>query len=418
MKTAKFHDLKSPRRAFTFGRVKWLLVMAALLLAVAPALGQPARPPAQKVESISVSPTTMHLKMGESAPLNVTIVPTDVKLDFCTSEDARIAYERNGRIYGGSVEGTTVITAYAGRGAKSATCTVTVTKKEEVKYPLCYEVRINITVRTVTISPSDRNPAPKREEIMQIKGSVVGEVVRGRIEKIASDTDYWWYLRDKGHTPVFIANSDYEVKDDDFNVVFNKRCPLQVNIERTEWDYKDFSRDGMQYVKTLDYRAAGINDKQTIQMGIHPYYEMDVHDPDPVLRPVIRQYVVALNVLTYTEHFAKPIPGNGRMLRWDDQKMKLEPYGNEVSVDVLGRISSREYDEHVTPPLIGEIPLNQYFLNPSGGTKKFILTGKSYEEGNRRSTEINVTLEFRCIADVKATSTIDPPPPPLEDWER
>lgn len=418
MKKAKYHGLKSPRTAFPFGKVQWLPVMVALLLAVAPALGQSARPPAQKVDSLSISPTRMKLKMGESAPLKFTILPAGAKIDFCTSEDARIAFERDGRVYAGTVEGTTVITAYADRGAKRAICTVTVSKKEEVKYPLCYEVRVNIEVRTVNTSPSDRIPAPKWEEIMQIKGSLVGDVVRGRIEEIASDPGYWWYLRDKGHTPVFVASSDYEVKDDNFKVVFRKRCPLQVNIERTEWDYKDFSRDGKKYVKTLDYRAAGINDKQTIRMGIHPYYEMDENDPEPVLRPVHRKYAVALDVSTYTEHFAKPIPGNGRMLRWDDRLMKLEPYTNEVSVNVQGKISNREYEEHVTPPLIDEFPLNEYFLNPSGGIRSFILTGKSYEEGNGRTIEIHVTLEFRSIANVEATSTIDPPPPPLEDWER
>jgi len=95
------------------------------------------------------SPTTLKLKMGESGPLKFIIIPAGAKVDFCTSTDARIAFERDGRVYAGTVEGTTVITAYAGCGAKSATCTVTVSKKEEVKYPLCYEVRVNIKVRTV-----------------------------------------------------------------------------------------------------------------------------------------------------------------------------------------------------------------------------------------------------------------------------
>ena len=280
-----------------------------------------------------------------------------------------------------------------------------------------YEVRVNIKIHTVKTYPSDRTSAPKWEEFMQITGTLVGEVVRGRVEKLDSDPEYFMDLiRTGGQVPVFIATSDYEVKDDNFNVVFRKRCPLQVNIERTEWEYKDFGRDGKKYVKIFDYRASGINDKQTILMGIHPYWPEERDDPKDGtgLSP---HYAVALNVETYTEHFAKPVPGNGRILKWDDYAMRLEPSSDKVSLNVMGRKSSREYRQGTKPPAIVVHELNKYFLNPSGGTEVYNLTGWSREEGNGRTTGINVRLEFRSIADANATSTIDPPPPPLEDWD-
>ena len=95
---------------------------------------------------------------------------------------------------------------------------------------------------------------------MQITGTLVGEVVRGRVEKLDSDPEYFMDLiRTGGEVPVFIATSDYKVKDDNFNVVFRKRCPLQVNIERTEWEYKDFGATGK---IREDIRLPGIGDQR------------------------------------------------------------------------------------------------------------------------------------------------------------
>lgn len=298
--------------------------------------------------------------------------------------------------------------------------TATVNKKEKVAYPLCYEVKVNILIRTVETYPSDRSPAPKWEELVQISGTLVGNAIMGRVEKIVSDKDYWAYLKDKGSTPVFTANSDYKVKDDNLDVVFHKRCPLQVNIERTEWEYKDFGRDGRKYVKTLDYRAAGINDMQCLLLSIHPYY---ADKPIEAYKPVDRlllfsHYAVAINIQTYSEYIAKHIPGNGRILKWDDQTKQLEPAGKDVSINVIGKKSDWEYREDTKPLAIMGSALNNYFLGELGATKAYDMKGEWRSEDQKKEKTIHVRLEFRRIADANATSTIDPPPPPLEDWER
>lgn len=147
----------------------------------------------QTVQELKLSPEKLTLKVGETAELNATIVPADAKVDVWSSSNSSVASVSKGKVYAGAIEGTAVITAQA--GDKKATCLITVSEEEEVTYPLCYEVKVNIGIRTIITYESDKDPAPKEELLVQISGTLIGTSVKGRIEKIVSDPDYWGVWR-------------------------------------------------------------------------------------------------------------------------------------------------------------------------------------------------------------------------------
>jgi len=75
-----------------------------------------------------------------------------------------------------------VVTVQA--GDKKTTCAVEVSEEDEIQYPFCNEVKVNIGIRTVTVYPSGKAPKPKDESTIQISGTSVGTAVIDRIEKI------------------------------------------------------------------------------------------------------------------------------------------------------------------------------------------------------------------------------------------
>lgn len=370
------------------------------------------------VDEIKVSPEILKLKVGETATLSATITPVEAGIIVWSSSNSSIAAVSNGKVHAGAIEGTAVITAQA--GGKKATCVVTVTEKQEVTYPLCYEVSVNIGIRTVTTLPSGKDPAPKHESIVQISGVIVGTAVVGRVEKIVSDPNYWAGLAQHGTVPVFTGSSDYKLRDpnDYSNIIFQTRGPLQVNVKRTEMDYVTVEEGGKpveKYTKVYDFLSEGKNPMQAIMLSIVPYFPSRTNPPPPILP----QYVVGLDIQTYTEYLGKAIVGNGHSLKWDYLKEQLQPTGNALYMGITGKKTETDPGDGVESPLIGRDLLNTYFLKAEGGSLSLGLKGseKRDDSGTKTESTIMVNLNFRSIPNMLALPALNPPPPQLEDWD-
>lgn len=364
----------------------------------------------QKVESVTLSPQTLTLTTGETAILQATVIPDGADIVWSSSNPSVAAVD-DGEVFAGAITGTAIIKAQA--GDKSASCTVTVIEEEEESYPLCYEVAVNIGIRTITTYPSEKDPAPKEESVVQISGTLLGTAVLNRIERLESEPDYWEALTGQGYVPVFTGNSDFKLRDENdySNILFETRAPLNVSVKREEMDYILFD-DGEKYVKIFDFLSEGANPKQAISLRIEPY------SLDRTLN--VPFYIVGLNILTYTEYLGDEITGNGHCLKWDYFTMQLEPSNDKLYFGILGEKTSTDPGEDVTQsPLIEKASLNNYFLNPAGGTWTVNLDGSSDREnsGTRTQSFIKIKLEFRSIQDVQALPEADTPPPPLEDWD-
>ena len=75
--------------------------------------------------SISISPTTLALKVGETGQLTATVDPAGTAVTWISDQEAIATVDANGLVTA-KADGTATITAKA--GDKSATCTVTVTE--------------------------------------------------------------------------------------------------------------------------------------------------------------------------------------------------------------------------------------------------------------------------------------------------
>jgi hypothetical protein len=260
--------------------------------------------------------------------------------------------------------------------------------------------------------PSEKDPAPKHESVVQISGILVGTTVMGRVEKIVSDPNYWAGLAQHGTVPVFTASSDYKLRDpNDFSkIIFQTRGPLQVNVKCTEMDYV-----GEKYTKVYDFLSEGKNTMQAILLNIVPYFPSRMNP----LPPILPHYVVGLDIQTYTEHLGKPIVGNGHSLKWDYNAEQLQPTGNELYMGITGKKTETDPGEGVESPLIGRDILNTYFMNASGGSLSLGLKGSRTQEdsGSKTTSTIMIKLEFRSIPNILALPSINPPPPQLEDWD-
>lgn len=85
----------------------------------------------EKIESITLNKTSITITEGSSETLTTTIIPSDAidKTLIWSSEDESIAKVENGKVTAISA-GTTKIKVATADGSVSATCTVTVTKKD------------------------------------------------------------------------------------------------------------------------------------------------------------------------------------------------------------------------------------------------------------------------------------------------
>lgn len=370
------------------------------------------------VQEIRLNPQSLALKVGEEAELIATVTPSEANVQSWSSSNPSVAAVSKGKVIAGALTGTAVITAQA--GDKKATCVVTVSEKEEVKYPLCYEVEVNLGIRTITTFSSEKDPAPKEESLVQISGTLIGTAVVGRIEKIINDKDYWAGLAQHGEVPVFMASSHYKLRDEnDYSkIIFESRGPLQVSVKRTEMDYVLF-KEGTSYVdkyiKVYDFLSEGKNEMQSISLDIVPYFPTRLNP----LPPISPQYVVGLDILTYLEYTGKKIVGNGHSLKWNYNTEKLEPTGNELYMGIGGSKTETDPGEGVESPLIDRDKLNTYFMNASGGSLSLSMNGSEYKENSGTITQkkIMLTLKFRSIPSVLALPIATPPPPPLEDWD-
>ncbi|MCD8194762.1 MAG: DUF5050 domain-containing protein [Coprobacillus sp.] len=89
--------------------------------------------PTIHVESISISPSSLSLTVGDSTSVSVSINPsnaTDKTYTLTSSNDSVASVDSNGVVTAISV-GTTTITATSNDGGKSATCSVSVTAASE-----------------------------------------------------------------------------------------------------------------------------------------------------------------------------------------------------------------------------------------------------------------------------------------------
>ncbi len=368
----------------------------------------------QSVESITLNRQTLTLKTGETAMLQATVVPAGADIVW-SSSNSSVAAVDDGEVIAGGITGTATIKAQA--GDKSATCTVTVIEDEEIVYPLCHEVMVNIGIRTITTYPSGKDPAPKDESFVQISGTLLGNAVMGRIERLAEEPDYWETITQSGNVPVFTASSEFKLRDDNdySHILFHAKAPLQVSVKKEEMDYVLFDEGGTsveRYVKVFDFLSEGTNPKQAISLNIQPFsLNRTLNVP---------LYIVGLNILTYVEHLGEDIVGNGHCKKWDYFTMQLEPTDDELYFGITGTITSIDPGEDVTKsPLIEKATLNDYYLNPSGGIMTLNLEGSSETEnsGVRTQRFIKIKLDFRSVQDILAMPLPNTPPPPLEDWD-
>lgn len=371
--------------------------------------------PVQTIESITLNHQNLTLKTGEVGILEATIVPEGANVVIWSSSNSSIAAVDDGEVFAGAITGTAIITARA--GDKTATCIVTIVEEEEEIYALCHEVVVNIGIKTIITYPSEKDPAPKEESVVQISGTLLGTAVMTRIERLATEPEYWETLTEQGNVPIFTANSDFKLRDENdySNILFETRAPLQVHVKRDEMDYILFEEGGSyieRYVKIFDFLSEGLNEKQTLSLRILPF------SLDRTLN--VPFYIVGLDILTYTEYLGDDIVGNGHCLKWDNFTMQLEPSNDELYMGITGEKTSTDPGEEVTKsPLAGKDALNNYFLNPEGATLVLNLDGSSDNEnsGTRTQKVIRVKLEFRKIPDILAMPIVNTPPPPLEDWD-
>ena len=274
-----------------------------------------------------------------------------------------------------------------------------------------YAVTVTIEKRTISTQPSDKNPAPESREIKRITGKVIGQAVIGRIEKIASQKDYWGDLAQNGNVPVFTASSQFISRDksDYSKITLDLRNPLNVTINRTEMDYVP-SRNSEKYVKNSDFKAQGKNEAESISLRILPY-----HSVGPVV-PISPHYVIVINVNKYTDKMRERPVGNGNCLKWDYEAEQLTPVNAPLYLAVTGTVSEAN-PTNGDPVLTPASELNNYFLKPSGRDLVLSLSGSTYEEENqKRSTKIHVKLEFSPISNTLQLVEL-PSSPPAEDWE-
>lgn len=372
-------------------------------------------PQLQEVQEISVTPERLSLKVGETFQLTAVTVPDNAVVVWSSSASS-IAAVSKGKVYAGAIPGTAVVAAQA--GDKKATCVVEVTGEDELQYPFCHEVKVNIGIRTVTVYPSDKDPGPKYESMVQISGTIAGTAVMGRIEKIVSIPGYWSDLAQYSHVPVFTGSSGYQFRDpnDYSKIITELRCPLQAHIQRTEMDYvtvKEGDKTVEKYTKVYDFLATGKHDKEAISLSVEPYF------PTIAIPPLTPHYVVALDVLTYTDRFGEKVLGNGHSLRWDYITESLKPTGNELYMSVIGGKTETDPEKGTTSPIVSAKTINDYFMNPSGGQLSLKLNGSSSQDDNGIITQRNVmiNLYFNSIPNLLSIPSIDAPPPPLEDWD-
>ena len=115
-------------------RCAYILFAAVALLLTA--CGSKDTPAATAVSSVSVTPASVDMKVGQSVQLTATVLPENAanKAVSWTSSDASIAsVDQNGKL-SALQEGSATITATTQDGGKTATCRVSVTKakKEDV----------------------------------------------------------------------------------------------------------------------------------------------------------------------------------------------------------------------------------------------------------------------------------------------
>lgn len=392
------------------------LVVLTVIFTVMSLACEDEKPASQVVEEITISPEQLTLKVGENSMLNLHVIPANARVIWSSSNSSIAAVNSDGKVFGGAITGTAVITAQA--GDKKATCLVTVSEEEEESYPIGYVVKVNIGVHTVTTYFSGKDPEPKEESTVQISGTIVGTAVYDRIEKIVSDPDYWVGLAQHGTVPVFTGSSDYKLRDqnDYSNIIFQTRGPLQVNVNRTEMNYVTIEENENpveKYVKVYDFLSQGKNDMQSISLTIVPYF------PSNLVPPLFPQYVVDLEILTYIEYISNKIVGNGHSLKWDYFTEQLEPTGDDLYMGITGSLTETDPEVGEEPVLISRETLNDYFLNRSGGSLTLNLSGSSEEDfsTSKRQRTIRINLEFSSIPNILAIPGIDMPSPPLEDWD-
>lgn len=176
-----------------------------------------------QIESVSVEPSSLDLKVSEKGELTVTILPVELADSYVqwTSDNDNVATVANGTVSAISA-GDAVITATV--GGKSATCTVTVSNIEvesvtlniteytmKVDESLQLEATVspdNATDRTVTWTSSD-NAVATVDKTGKVMAMAPGEVTITAAAGTVSATCRITVERDGGS----VGDTDWEVGD-------------------------------------------------------------------------------------------------------------------------------------------------------------------------------------------------------------